>query len=136
MAYSPDVNVLLDGKRHLIVRANAISDGTIGSAIIVDKSAYMGPEGITGIEPTKLVVEEIWYSIQGYEAITLYWDHGASDTVIGSYSGDGYVDYRPYGGLTDDGTTGTGDIIFSYSGGSTDMSGDTFSITLKLRKKQ
>ena len=133
MAYSVDKNTLVDGPRHVIVRCNAVSDGTLtaGQDILIDKSGLVGPN--PGIEPTKLVLEEVWYSIQGYEAINLWWDHGASDTIIATLSGDGYQDFRSYGGISDDGSTGTGDVIWTNVG--TDTSGDTFSITLKMRKK-
>ena len=135
MAYTPDLNTLVDGPRHVIVRATAISDGTSASSyIIIDKSTLTGPN--IGLEPSKLAIEEIWYSIQGYEAISLYWDHVASDTLIANLSLDGYIDFRSYGGLTDDGSTGTGDIIWAYAGGGADAAGDTFTITIKARKKQ
>ena len=135
MSYSPDINILVDGPRHIIIRATAVSDGTLAAngEILIDKSTLTWPN--KGIEPTKLVIEEIWYSIQGYESIALSWDHGASDTLIGRFSLDGYVDYRPYGGLSDDGSTGTGDVIWGYAGGGADSSGDTFTITIKARKK-
>jgi len=136
MAYSVDKDVLLNGNNIYIVRCTAVSDGTLtaGEEILIDKSALTGP--LPGIATGRLSVEEIWYSIQGFESILLYWDH-TTDDPIARLTGDGYVCFKEYGGLVDPNSAGgTGDLCWAYAGAGADTSGDTFTITIKAKKKQ
>jgi hypothetical protein len=90
-----------------------------------------GLEGVTSLN--SLTVEEMWWSVQGYEALRLEWDH-TTDSIIAILGvGEGYLDFRSYGGLADDGSGGTGDIfITSVTAGAAN---DTWDITIKFRKQ-
>lgn len=126
---APTVQTVVSGSNVLVINIRKVFDSDDTDAVVVDKSALTGP--ISG-EPTKLAIMEIWWTVQGYNNVTLEFDR-TTDEVIGSFSGQGYIDYRPYGGKIDSGTGDTGDILLTTTGGT---SGGTYNILLKLRLKK
>lgn len=143
MADTNKVQVLVDGPRHLIVRfTHLYVDTGLSDTQIVDLSATShlaavaagsadGTERVTSL--SSLTVEEIWWSIQGLEAVRLEWDHSTDSVIAVLSTGEGYLDFRQYGGLPDDGSGGTGDILVTGVG--TAAANDTVDITIKFRKK-
>jgi hypothetical protein len=126
MADTVNKITIIDGPRHVIVKTSGISDGTGLSAQQIIDISTLSPA------PTRLVVEEIWFAIQGYEAILVDTDRTADFSLV-YCAGDGYFDFRDYGGVKDGGTGGTGDLQFTSIGTAT--ANDTFDITINLRKK-
>lgn len=138
MADAVDTEVLFNGTRKYKVRITNISDGTGETAVAkVDRSGLIGPNGVA---PSKLVIEQIEYSVAGFEEVTLKWDD-ATDETIAVLSGDGYKDYREAGGLVPDASPSalgdaTGDILLTTNaGGTAEAAGDNYDITLHLRLK-
>lgn len=95
---------------------------------ILDISTLTGPKGSA---PSKLVIDEIWWSITGYNSVVLEFDR-TTDEIVGNFIGQGYIDYRPIGGRVDDGTGGTGDLLLTTTGGS---SGGNYSFVITVRLK-
>jgi hypothetical protein len=131
MADTVDTLVTFAGRRRRVVRLTNISDGTGESVVAkVTKSALTGPNGSA---PSKIVVEEIQYSVQGFTSVRLFWDHTVDDEIAMLGSGYGYLNHSKDGGLTDPGSAGgPGDIILTTAGA---VSGATYDITLVLRLK-
>ena len=131
MADTVDSLVVFKGQRRYSVRLTNVSDGTGESAVPkVDISTLTGPNGIA---PTKTVVEEIQWSIQGFTNVSLFWDHTTDDEIAKLGSGNGYFNFRQLGGLTDPASAGgTGDILLTTAGA---VSGATYDITLVIRLK-
>lgn len=125
------VHTLLDGPRKLIIRVT--NKGTAESLVtIVDKSTLVGPD--PGIAPGRLLVEEAQWTVQGYSAVELFWDHTTDDPML-RLGGEGFFYYKDYGGIVDpDSAGGTGDILLSTVG--TPSGTETYDIILVLRKKQ
>ena len=114
MADFTNTKTVFSGKNRLVVKATglyATSDET--NKVVIDISTLTGPDGTA---PTNLKINEITYDVNGFDYVLLEFDQGTDD-VIGYFSGQGYIDYRPYGGLKDDGTGGTGDLILTTAGG-------------------
>lgn len=142
MANTNKAQVLVDGPRHLIVRfTNVYVDTAVSDQQLVNLDATShtatvaagmadGTEGVTSL--ASLTVEEIWWSIQGYEGIRLEWDHTTDSIIAILGTGEGYLDFRQYGGLSDDGTGQTGDILATSV--TTGQANDTYDITIKFRK--
>lgn len=130
MADTVDSIVLFAGTKRRAVRLLNISDGTGESGVVkIDKSALTGPDGT---EPTKLVIEEVVWNVNGFTSVRLYWDHTTDDEAI-VLSGAGSRDYTSVGGLQDPGSAGdTGDIILTTAGA---VSGATYDITIIVRLK-
>lgn len=126
MADTVDTVTLFRGTTRCAVRLTNISDGTGESAVVkVDKSAIAATLGIT--EPSKIVVEELYWNIQGFNSVRLHFDH-TTDDELDVLCNSGYRDYKPFGGLVDPGSSGgTGDIILTTNGGA---SGSTYSILI------
>lgn len=124
-----NVRTLLDGPRKVIRRITA-TESTETDSVAVDLSALTG--NVPGKTLTHLVIEEVWYSIAGYEFVLLEFD-AATDKEGLRLSGDGYIDLREYGGLVDPYTdTPTGDILLTATA---TASGDSLNIILSCRKK-
>ena len=131
MADTVDTDVMLDGPRHYVIRLRNVSDGTGESDVQkVDISTLAGPDGVNA--PSSLSVEYIEYTVQGFEAVRLEWDH-TTDEIIAVLSGEGYKDWRNVGGMHDSGSGGTGDILVSTVG--TAAANDTYDITIGFKKK-
>ena len=129
------VKVMLAGNRRYIINVT----GTFGGAdetdtVIVDVSTLTGPKGLA---VDKVAIDEIWWSINGYTGIKLEWNDTASgpaDELIDHYAGQGYMDYRSYGGKSPTGsaTGAVGDVILTSSGGATN---GNFSLLINCRLK-
>jgi hypothetical protein len=129
MADTVDVQYIHSGPRKIVVKFSGYSDGTGEvDAIKVDKSTLVGPNGA---EPSKLVVEEIEWNLRGYNYLILEWDR-TSDQEIAVLASGGYKDYRAYGGLCDNASGGTGDIILTSSGA---VAGSSYDISMVCRLK-
>ena len=130
MADTVQVTTVYQSPKTLVVTLTNESDGTGEAAVVkVDKSALTGPDGSA---PSKLKVMEISYDVQGFNYVTLDFDHDTDDE-IDVLTGSGYKSYRDFGGLVDPATDGgTGDIILTTDGGA---DGSSYSITLHIQKK-
>jgi hypothetical protein len=130
MADSVDTLVLVSGQNRRAIRLTNVSDGTGESAVVkIDKSAFTGPDGT---EPTTISIEEIFWNIQGFTSIRLFWDHTTDDEIV-VLSGSGYLDFTKLGGLDDPASSGeTGDVILTTAGA---VSGATYTIVLVVRFK-
>ncbi len=128
MSDTVDTVTLFSGTLRHIIRILNDSDGTGESAVIkVDKSALALGDGS---EPSKLVIEEIEWSVQGFNFVKLLFDHTADDEAA-VLSGNGYKDYMGVGGLIDPASAGgTGDLLLTTDGGA---DGSSYDITLHLR---
>ena len=128
------VKVLVSGHNKYIINVThtwASADET--DAVIVDRSALIGPDGVN--IPSKIRVDEITWAVSvGLDTVRLEWDF-ATDEVIENLQGAGYMDYRPYGGKVPSGTPSTateGDIVLTTVGGA---AGDSYSILLHCTLK-
>ena len=130
MPDTTDIQVIHSGPRRLSVKLSAFSDGTGEiDAIKVDKSTLIGP---LGVEPSKLVVEEIEWNLQGYNYVILEWDRTSDQEIAILGTSSGYKNYRPVGGLCDNATGGTGDVVLTTSGAT---AGASYDISIVLRLK-
>jgi hypothetical protein len=128
------VKTLVSGNRKLVITINhAWVTANEADVVVVDRSTLTGPDGSS--IPGRIRVDEItWAVSSGLESVTLEFDD-ATDEVIGNYQGQGYMDYRPYGGLSmaGDPTSDTeGDILLSETGGA---AGEFYNITLHCTLK-
>jgi hypothetical protein len=130
MADAVNTTVIYQDTVRYVVKITNLSDGTGETAVTkVDKSTLTGPNGL---EPTELVVECIDADVAGMQ-VYLYADH-TTDVPIARIGGLGRYkrDFRKTGGLSTAGAGDTGDILLTTNGHS---SGDSYDITLYLRKK-
>lgn len=130
MADTVNTQVLRNGPNEYCAVFTNICDGTGESAVIkIDISTLVGPFAIA---PTYVVVEEVVWSIQGFTSVRLFFDH-TTDDEIAMLAGNGYLNLRNVGGLSDPKTTGgTGDILFTTAG---NTAGSTYTVTIAVRLK-
>lgn len=132
MADTLTLTTLHQTKKRLVVKAEYSSDGTgVTDSIVVDKSAITG---LNGLEPGRLVVEQIEYNVDGVQLI-LEFDHTADDPIA-TLVGQGMFDFTQkgmYQGLIDPASAGaTGDIVVTSVG---HTGGDRGTFVLYMRKK-
>ena len=129
------VKTLISGNNKLVVNIShtwVTSDEA--NVVVVDRSTLTGPDGVN--VPTRVRVDEITWSVSpGLEAVTLEYDDG-TDEVIGNFQGQGYIDYRPYGGFSMTGAPASateGDILINEQGGA---AGEYYNILLHCTLKK
>ncbi len=130
MADAVTTRVILDAYPHYVVQFTNASDGTGESAVKkIDKSTLAGA---LGVEPLAVDIEAIQFSVEGFNYITLLWDHGTDDTVA-VLSGSNFFDYRG-DGLNKDPTPrdSTGDILLTTDGA---FDGASYNIILHCRMR-
>ena len=130
MADTVDSLVLFNGTRRKAIRLTNVSDGTGEAAVVkADISTYVG---LNGKDPTRVVIEELSWNIQGFTSVRLFWDHTADDEIA-VLTGYGDRSFVNVGGAVDPKSAGgTGDILLTTAGAAL---GATYDITVVLRLK-
>jgi len=128
------VKTMVSGNRKLVI--NVTEDFTTADetdVVIINRSDLIGPDGVN--IPGRIRIDEITWAVGiGYDYVLLSWDD-ASDETVEYLQGQGYMDYRPYGGksMTGDPTTDTeGDLQLTTLGGAT---GDSYSLLIHCSLK-
>jgi hypothetical protein len=117
---------LIKGRNKIVVNVTGIFDTADETeTVIIDVSTLVGPDGTA---PTSVRIDEVTWAVgAGFDYVLLEWDATTSD-VIDYFQGQGYMDFRPYGGKHDPKSSGTtGDIVLSTAGGA---AGDTYSFLI------
>ena len=127
----PTVQEVVKGGNIYVVNVRKVFDTDDADFIVVDKSTLAGPLG-SSVAPGKINILEIWWTVSGYNYVQLEFDRD-TDNLVGSFSGQGYIDYQPYGGKIDQGSGGTGDLVLTTSGG---QSGGSYNLLIKMRLKK
>ena len=130
MADAVDTLILFKGKKRQVYRFTNVSDGTGESAVVkIDKSTLINTQGL---EPAKIIIEEIQWSINGFTSVRIFWDHTTDDEAAVLGTGQGFrVTMPDVQGLVDPGSAGgTGDVLFTTAGA---VSGATYDILLSIR---
>ena len=131
MADAVTSQTIFDGDKYVIMKFTNISDGTGESAVKkVDVSALN--TNIRGDTCTSVAIEKIWWQCIGMK-VRLFFDATSDAFIIElGENQSGHHDYSEFNGLINNAGSGkTGDIAFTTVGHS---SGDTYTITLKMRK--
>ena len=131
--------VLADTAQRYIATFNNVSDGT-GETDATKVAIDTLVTGL-GVAPRTLVVEKIEWAMQGYTRIELYWDTPEQNLIAVLTTDMGEMDFvedDKMQGLIDpdadaDSTRVGGNIVLTSAGAN---SGDSYTITMWLRKKQ
>jgi hypothetical protein len=128
---------LQDSDDYLIMHFTNLSDGTGESAVTKVDISTFDVSGRNGATPSEVVIEEVEYSVSGM-SVSILCDATSDvrELVLGGAAGaiSGKMNFlMSHGGLPNNcGTGKNGDLLFTTSGHS---SGDSYDITLKMRKK-
>ena len=131
MADAVTSQTIVDNDKTLVMKFTNISDGTGESAVKkVDVSA-LNSNG-HGQACTSVTIDKIWWQCIGMKT-RMFFDATSNAFIIElGENQSGYHDYSSFGGLKNNAGSGvTGDILFTTVGHS---SGDTYTITLEMRK--
>lgn len=127
------VKTLISGNRKLIVNiTHTWATADASDEVVIDRSTLTGPDG--SAIPGRIRVDEITWSVGAGMSVILEFDD-ATDEAIENLNGQGYMDYRSFGGksMAGDPTTATeGDILLTEDGGA---AGDYYSILLHCTLK-
>lgn len=123
------VKKLFEGQKRVVYQFSNNSDGTGESGVQKIDISALTADGIT---PATLTLNDITWSVTGFNFVQLFWDH-TSDVSIGIYSGQGGINYKDtVGGLHDTGSGGTGDILLTTDGG---YDGASYLIVAEFEKR-
>lgn len=130
MADAVDVIVIANNPNRYVIRCTNRSDGTGESNVIkADKSTLVG---LLGWEPSKLNLEWVQWSIQGFTSVQAAWDHTTDDEMIIMGTGNGQEDFTINGPLVDPGSAGgTGDVLFTTFN---NISNASYNIVMSFKK--
>jgi hypothetical protein len=119
------------GHKKYVLNITSISDG--GGETDVHKVILADHLTTDGVVPTKISIIRIDWEAIGYTRVVLEFDRDP-DAMIAVLSGNntGNLNYKPVGGLLDNGIGGTGDIKLSTVGHD---SGDVYNITITYKVK-
>ena len=140
MADTVTTKIVFSSENRLVINITNESDGTGESNVVkVDRSTLTGPDRTN--PPSKLRIDTISYNVAGFTSVKISWDDtlsGPSDETAVVLAGEGFLNFKPAGGLvpTLPATTlsgAIGDLLLSTSGASL---GDTYSIKIDLRLKE
>lgn len=125
--------VVVQGRNRMILNVRGDFTGTDSGADLTDDnilniSDFIAPSGGA---PSKVRIDEIWWTVNGYNYVKIEFDR-TTDVVAHQYAGQGYMNYKEYGGIQDTGTGNTGDLFLTTSGGAAGGSYN-FIISLKLK---
>jgi len=128
MANTVAVRKLLDGHVCFFkVYLKNDGSGEVTDSIIIDPLVDL----IDRKNPKGLVIEKIWYDINGF-SVRLEFDDLIDSPIWTCSSSNNYVDFQPFGGLSDaSGLDGTGKIMLTTTGFINGMQG---SMILKVRR--
>ena len=131
MTDAVDVKYILKGTRRHTVRLTNISDGTGETTVVkVDASTLIGPSGSA---PSRLMVEKVEGTVQGFSSVHLFFDATTNDELAVLGSGYTYLDWNFEGGSVDPASSGTtGDILLTTIGATATA---TYDITITFRLK-
>ena len=130
MADAVDTLTVFAGKKRQVYRFTNVCDGIGESAVVkIDKSTLVNTQGL---EPAKIIIEEIQWSIQGFTSVRLLWDHTTDDEIVVLGTGQGAMLTMPeFQGLVDPASAGgTGDVLLTTAG---NFSGSTYNILVCIR---
>lgn len=128
MADAVASRVLFSGKHRYSILLLNVSDGTGESAVVkVDKSTLTNE---FGVEPTRLNIARVEWTIQGFTHVILAFEHTADDNALVLGTGVGSLDFSKNGYVKDPASAGgTGDLVLTAPAGATTGS---YSIKLDL----
>lgn len=131
MADAVTNRTLFNGSRDIVIHVTNLSDGTGESGVVkIDKSTLVGPNGL---EPSKLSVLSIRGEVAGME-VKLSFDRTSDVTIAQLAQGSIDLNFEGLhgGGLVDNGTGDTGDVLLTTAGHTT---GDSYDLIIRCRKK-
>lgn len=128
---------------HITVSTAALKDnaaaavtitGTAGAIVVADPALLSDMIDYTDVKASKLKINKLTYNIEDTLGVILYWE-ATSNTRIEELVGRGKMDYKHFGGVSNNAGTGvTGKIVATTQGWA--ASGVlSFSIILELQKQ-
>ena len=128
MANTVTKRILLDSEKRAVIQIHLASDGAAGELtdeVLVDVST-LSPA------PSKTTVEQIWWDLVGFD-LKLEFD-ATADTILWKLgAGEGYQDFRSFGGIKDNtGAGSTGDVVGTTTGFA--AAGDEGTLLIMVRK--
>lgn len=134
MADAVTSQTLQDADDYVIMHFTNLSDGTGEAAVLKVDVSTLDASGRNAAACTEVEIEEIKYSISGM-SVSILWD-ATTDVralVLGGSASDasGVLKYKLPTLKNNSGAGKTGDVLFTTTG---HTSGDSYSITLKMRK--
>jgi hypothetical protein len=136
MANEFNIQVIQDGPRNLVLKAAGVLDTSdLAQQVLIDPALTQGIDNTGKLKANSLRIQRIVYAVEDGLAVNLWWD-AATPVRIDDLVKSGNMEYREFGGLTNNGGVGkTGKILIATQGWA---SGQilSFSVIMHLLKAQ
>jgi len=121
------VKTVLSGTRNVVLNVT----GTFSAADETDTNILDISTLLTsvGSVATSMSIQEITWAINKFDTVVLEFDKSVTDEIIDNFSGQGYIDYRPYGGKSPTSAAGTNDLLLTTTGG---VANGSYSLLISL----
>lgn len=127
MADIVTTRTIINGKRNLVVKTVDLSDGTgVANYTMVSAAAF-------GLTAAKTTIWKVMVDVRNGR-LQIIWGGATPDlALVFGGQGSGNFDYSDYGGLYNNATNPTGDILLTFDNASP---GSSFTVSLELKKNQ
>ena len=127
--------ILVDGPRHVVIKYEGTLTATDANTYTIVAPANLSDFDINGVKANRLRVDKITYDVEDLLTVNVLWKGASANTVFWNFAGRGKVEARHYGGIINNATSPTGDIVatFDYEGTGQVL---TFTMVLELVKQK
>jgi hypothetical protein len=109
------VKTIVSGTRNVVINVTgtfSVSDEV--DTVILNLTSLLNSVGSPVLS---ISIQEITWSVNKFDAVVLEFDKTGADETVDIFSGQGYMDYRPYGGKFPSTSAGTNNLLLTTTGG-------------------
>lgn len=127
--------ILVDGPRNVVIKYEGTLTATEAGVFTIVDPSTLSDFDINGVKANRLRINKVTYDVEDLLTVNVLWEGAASNTTFWNFTGRGKVDARHYGGIIDNATNPTGNIVatFDYEGTGQVL---TFTMILELVKQR
>jgi hypothetical protein len=136
MANEFNIQVIQDGTRNLILKATGVLTASdLAQQVLIDPALTQGIDNTGNLKASALSIQRLIYVVEEGLAVNLWWD-ATTPVRIDDLVKAGHMEYREFGGLSNNAGVGkTGKILIGTQGWTVGTT-LSFSVVMHLTKKQ
>jgi hypothetical protein len=126
--------ILVDGPRNVVIKYEGTLTATEAGVFTIVNPALLSDFDINGVKANRLRINKVTYDVEDLLTVNVLWEGASANTTFWNFAGRGKVDAKHYGGIINNATNPTGNIVatFDYEGTGQVL---TFTMVLELVKQ-
>jgi hypothetical protein len=127
--------ILVDGPRNVVIKYEGTLTATDANTYSIVIPTNLSDFDINGVKANRLRINKVNYDVEDLLTVNVLWKGASANTVFWNFAGRGKVEARHYGGIINNATNPTGEIVatFDYEGTGQVL---TFTIVFELVKQK